>query len=70
MRDFIAVLGKQVLTFLHFLGGLTNLSIQTFYWTFIPPFKKDRIFEQAKKAGYDSLPIVSLIALFIGIIMA
>jgi phospholipid/cholesterol/gamma-HCH transport system permease protein len=37
---------------------------------FQPPFKKEHVFEQAKKIGVDSLPIVSLVALFIGIILA
>ncbi|MBN1912861.1 MAG: ABC transporter permease [Candidatus Omnitrophica bacterium] len=36
----------------------------------MPPFRKDRILRQAKKAGVESLPIVSLIAFFIGVIMA
>ena len=63
-------LGRKVLSFLYFLGGLASLSAQAIYLTFTPPFKKDRIFEQAKKAGYDSLPIVSLVALFIGFIFA
>jgi phospholipid/cholesterol/gamma-HCH transport system permease protein len=40
------------------------------YLVFLPPFKKDRIIEQAKKAGWDSFPIVSLVALFIGFIFA
>lgn len=52
------------------MGGLTSLTAQSFYWMFIPPFKKDRFFEQSKKAGYDSLPIISLISLFIGMILA
>lgn len=54
----------------YFIGGLTNLVAHSFYWAFIPPLRQDRIFEQAKKAGYDSLPIVSLVALFIGFIFA
>jgi phospholipid/cholesterol/gamma-HCH transport system permease protein len=70
MRRPLIVLGKRTLSFWYFLGGLTNLALQSFYWVFIPPLKKDRIFEQAKKAGLDSFPIVSLLALFIGIIMA
>jgi phospholipid/cholesterol/gamma-HCH transport system permease protein len=52
------------------LGGLSNLVTQTFYWTFIPPLKKERIIEQAKKEGLESLPLISLVALFIGIILA
>ncbi|MCM8795374.1 MAG: ABC transporter permease [Candidatus Omnitrophica bacterium] len=63
-------LGEKLILFLYFLGGLGNLFLQTLYWLFVPPFKKERLFEQIKKAGCDSLLIVSLIALFIGVIMA
>ncbi len=70
MKKFFLVLGKRVLDLLYLLGGLSYLASHTFYWIFIPPFKKERIFEQCKKAGVDSLPIVSLIAFFIGVIMA
>jgi len=58
------------LVFLQFLGGLSNLVSQSFYWLFIPPLKNRRVLEQAKRAGLDSLPIVSLIGLFIGMIFA
>jgi phospholipid/cholesterol/gamma-HCH transport system permease protein len=70
MKKLFLILGKRVLALLYLLGGLSYLASQTFYWLFIPPFKKERIFEQCKKAGMDSLPIVSLIAFFIGVIMA
>jgi phospholipid/cholesterol/gamma-HCH transport system permease protein len=70
IAELFALFGRRVMNFLYFLGGLANLSLQTFYLTFVPPYKKDRIFEQAKKAGFDSLPIVSLVALFIGFIFA
>lgn len=36
----------------------------------VPPYKKERIFIQSKNIGVDSLPIVSLVALFTGIILA
>jgi len=55
---------------LYFLGGMANLAFQTVYWLCVPPLKKQRIFEQAKKAGLDSLPLVSLIAFFLGMILA
>lgn len=58
------------MAFFYFLGGLANLACLAIYLTFAPPFKRERIFEQAKKAGIDSLPIVSLVALFIGFIFA
>ncbi len=69
-NQFFINFGRRVLSFLYFLGGLVNLSAQAFYLTFTPPFKKDRIFEQVKKAGLDSFPIVSLVSLFIGFIFA
>ena len=62
-------LGQKVIAFLYFLGGLSNLAAQTFYWTFVPPYQKKRIFDQAKRTGFDSLLIVSLIGMFIGMIM-
>ena len=62
--------GKRVLLFLYFMGGLSRMAIQTLRFTFTPPFKSGRIFEQAKKAGVESLPIVSLVSFFIGVIMA
>jgi phospholipid/cholesterol/gamma-HCH transport system permease protein len=70
INQFFINLGKKTLTFCYFLGGLTNLAAQTIYLTFKPPLQKDKIVEQAKKAGYDSFPIVSLVSLFIGFIFA
>jgi phospholipid/cholesterol/gamma-HCH transport system permease protein len=63
-------IGSGTISFLYFMGGLTNLAAQAFFWTFIPPFKRQRFMEQAKRAGAESLPIVTLVALFIGIILA
>jgi phospholipid/cholesterol/gamma-HCH transport system permease protein len=70
IRQFFIGIGKKVIGFLSFLGGLSTLASQTFYLTFVPPYKRMRIFEQAKKAGVDSLPIVTLISFFIGVILA
>jgi phospholipid/cholesterol/gamma-HCH transport system permease protein len=70
MQSFFVDLGRKVLAFLQFLGGLSNLVSQSFYWLFMPPLKTRRVLEQAKRAGLDSLPIVSLIGLFIGMIFA
>jgi len=70
INNFFVSFGHNILSLLDFLGGLANLAGQSLYHTFTPPFNKDRIFEQAKKAGYDSLPIVSLVSLFIGFIFA
>lgn len=53
-----------------FLGGMANLAAQTVYFIFIPPLNRKRVFEQAKMSGHDSLPIATLIGLFIGVIFA
>ena len=68
--DFFINLGHRAISFMYFFGGLTNLAVQTVYLAFKPPYKNDRIIEQIKKSGFDSFPIVSLVALFIGFIFA
>lgn len=65
-----SLFSRRISDFLYFLGGLTNLGIQTVYWIFVPPLKRKRVFEQAVKAGLESLPIVTLIGFFLGMIMA
>ncbi len=63
-------LGRKVLNFMYFIGGLTSLAAQTVYLTLKPPYKYEHIIVQSKNAGYDSFPIVSVVALFIGFIFA
>jgi phospholipid/cholesterol/gamma-HCH transport system permease protein len=70
MLDVSKAITDKFISFWSFLGGVTNLAAQSFYWTFVPPFKRQRVFYQARRAGSDSLPIVSLVGLFIGIILA
>ncbi|MFA5095739.1 MAG: ABC transporter permease [Candidatus Omnitrophota bacterium] len=70
LHEFFITLGSRLIALMYFVGGLSRLTAQTVYLAFRPPFEKDRIFEQAKKAGFDSLPIVALISLFIGFIFA
>lgn len=70
MKNILPTVGNKFVTFFSFMGGLVTLVSQTFYWMFIPPFKKERIYEQCEKAGVESFPIISLVAFFIGVIMA
>ncbi len=67
---FFIDLGRNILSFMYFFGGLTNLTAQTVIQTFKPPYKYGHILEQSGKAGFDSLPIISVVALFIGFIFA
>jgi len=67
---FFVDIGRKIIAFLYFWGGMANLAGQTIFQIFLPPFSKDKLVEQIKKAGYESLPIVALVSLFIGIIFA
>ncbi len=67
---FFIDLGRRIISFLYFCGGLANLTLQTVYLTFKPPYKYEPIIVQCKKAGYESFPVVSVIALFIGFVFA
>lgn len=70
ITNLFITIGHSITEFFYFAGGLANLISKTFYFTFTPPFNKYRFIEQSKKAGFDSFPIVSLVALFIGFIFA
>lgn len=70
LRKIENTIDEKARRFFSFLGGMATLVFQTVVLAFVPPYKEKRIFEQAKKAGLDSLPIVSLISLFIGMIFA
>ncbi len=73
MRRILEVwtgIGSRFIAFLEYTGGAVSLFVQTLLWVFIPPLKWRRIIHQMSVIGWDSLPIVSLIALFIGIVLA
>ena len=70
MVKIIQNLGARVVYYIDYVGAITKLFFQALYWMFVPPIKRERIYEQAKRIGLESLPIVSLVALFIGIILA
>ena len=57
------------------INDASRIINDVFYWAFISPFKGKPIRVRASisemvKAGYNSVPIVSVISLFIGIILA
>jgi len=70
LTNFFTSIGKKTLALFSFLGGLSNLGTQAFYLAVKPPLQKERIFEQSKRAGLDSLPLILLVSLFIGVILA
>ena len=70
MLKFIESLGRQLIFCVDYVSAITRLFFQTVFWVFVPPIKSERTFYQSYKIGIESLPIVSLVALFIGVIMA
>lgn len=69
-KNFYIAIGAKVVQFINFFGGVFGLGCQTLVLIPAKPLGVGRIFEQAKKIGVDSLPIVSLVSLFIGMILA
>jgi phospholipid/cholesterol/gamma-HCH transport system permease protein len=74
MTGVLTFLGRNTLGFLHYLTELYDLSAKAAYWTFVAPFKGRRVkwgdaVHQMVLAGVDSIPIVALISLFIGIVL-
>ena len=70
MKNFIEYLGREFIAFLDFLGGLSILGIKTFSSIIRYPWHRLRVFQQAKRIGVDSLPLISLLAIFQGVILA
>ena len=66
MNGFI----NKIAVFLDYVGGVIILTYQTVVAALTPPLKLGRFFYQAKRIGFDSLPIVSVVALFTGMILA
>lgn len=69
-KSFYIAIGEKLVNFVDFFGGLFNLTVQTLLLVPAKPMGVRRVFEQAKKIGLDSLPIVSLVSFFIGMILA
>ena len=70
MVTIVQNLGAGFVYYINYVGALTKLFFQTLYWMFVPPFKWERTYQQARRIGLESLPIVLLVSLFIGIILA
>ncbi len=70
MKNFFEAIGRQFIEFVKYSGGVSILMGQTLFWVPMPPLRKRQIFEQMSKIGVDSLPIVFLISMFTGMVLA
>jgi phospholipid/cholesterol/gamma-HCH transport system permease protein len=74
-ENLLGSLGRKTLSVLHDLHDASKLINDTFYWTLISPFKGRSIriraaISEMVKVGYNSVPIIAVISLFVGIILA
>ena len=70
MTRFLEMVGKRFMEFIRYAGGISILMGQTLFWIPMPPLRRRQIFEQMAKIGVDSLPIVFLISMFTGMVLA
>jgi len=75
VESFFNFIGKKTNPFLRDVHDAAKIFNDVFYWTFISPFKGIPVRFQASinemvKAGYNSVPIISVISFFIGVILA
>lgn len=75
MTGVLAFIGRQTLGLLRYASGLYDLTAKTAYWTFVAPFKGRGLkwgsaIHQMVLAGFNALPIVSLISFCVGMVLA
>jgi len=70
MKQFLEMMGARFMNFVRYAGGISVLMGQTLFWVPMPPFRRRQVFEQMARIGVDSLPIVFLISMFTGMVLA
>lgn len=75
MTALLAYVGTRSLAFLRYLGGIARLGKDAIYWTLVAPIQGKGLrgratVHQMVLAGVNAIPIVSLISLFVGLILA
>ena len=70
MRYLIKNLGQNTLNFFIYIGGAFNLFVSTLFQIFVPPMRRGDFFSQMYKIGVLSFPIVLLVSLFTGMVLA
>lgn len=70
LKRITAPVREHLTDFFFYVGELALLLGRTLLWTVTPPFNRYRFLAQAKRVGPGSFLISSLVALFIGMIIA
>lgn len=70
MSDAIEKLGKKVLDFNQIVGEMLKLFSQTVYFFREAPRNLQSIFAQMAIIGYETLPVATVMAFFVGMVLA
>jgi len=70
IKAFAQTLGHQFFKMVGYFGGVSILMGQTLFWIPMPPLRMRQTVEQMSKIGVDSLPIVTMISMFTGMVLA
>ena len=70
MRNVALAIGGQSLRMLELLGGLSQLTYQTFYCALRPPYNLRTLIQQVDHIGVKSISIASVAAVFTGLVLA
>ncbi len=70
LKNIIIFTREQTFSFFMYLGGLAVLLAQTVFWIFASRMKKWQVLDQMNKVGVASFPIVIMISLFTGMVLA
>ena len=74
-ENVLGLIGRKAIPRLQDIHDASKLINDTFYWTVLSPFKGNKTRFRASisemvKTGYSSVPIVAIISLFVGVILA
>ncbi len=70
IKKGITALGVKAVEFIQYIGALTIFVGEIGFWLFHPPFRFKQVMRQTARMGASSLPIITLISLFIGMVLA
>jgi len=70
MRNATLAIGNQSLRMLDLLGGLSQLTFQTFTCAFTPPYNLRALIQQVDHLGVKSISIAAVAAVFTGLVLA
>jgi phospholipid/cholesterol/gamma-HCH transport system permease protein len=70
IRTVSVAIGHSFVEMIIYFGGISVLMGQTLFWIPVPPLRRRQTVEQMSRIGVDSLPIVAMISMFTGMVLA